>query len=100
KFWVVEPRVTLSGVSGLGTLLSGNYIGLERGKSDKPQRHFVGLEVAPTITDQPGRQYLLHATDLGSLGIGSPIYFRRLQVGQVTAYNLADDGKAIQLKIF
>ena len=35
KFWVVEPRVTLSGVSGLGTLLSGNYIGFEVGKSDK-----------------------------------------------------------------
>ena len=33
-FWVVEPRVTLSGVSGLGTLLSGNYIGFEAGKSD------------------------------------------------------------------
>src|SRR5215471_15724874 len=29
KFWVVEPRVTLSGVSGLGTLLSGNFIGFE-----------------------------------------------------------------------
>ena len=38
KFWVVEPRVTLSGVSGLGTLLSGNYIGFEAGKSDKKQR--------------------------------------------------------------
>src|SRR5262249_20325901 len=38
--------------------------------------------------------------DLGSLGIGSPIYFRRLQVGQVIGYNLADDGKTIQLKIF
>ena len=35
KFWVVEPRVTLSGVSGLGTLLSGNYIGFEVGKSEK-----------------------------------------------------------------
>ena len=30
KFWVVEPRVSLSGVSGLGTLLSGNYIGFAR----------------------------------------------------------------------
>ena len=41
KFWVVEPRVTLSGVSGLGTLLSGNYIGFEVGKSDKKQRRFT-----------------------------------------------------------
>jgi len=101
KFWVVEPRVTLSGVSGLGTLLSGNYIGFEVGKSDKQQRTFTGLEVAPIITrDQPGRQFVLRAENLGSLGIGSPIYYRRLEVGEVIAYDLAGDGKAVEIKVF
>jgi paraquat-inducible protein B len=101
KFWVVEPRVTLSGVSGLGTLLSGNFIGFEVGKSDKQQRNFTGLEVPPTITSgQPGRGFVLKANDLGSLGIGSPIYYRRLQVGQVIAYDLSSDGKAMDIKIF
>jgi len=101
KFWVVEPRVTLSGVSGLGTLLSGNYIGFEVGKSDKPQRRFTGLEVVPIITGgQPGRQFLLRAESLGSLGIGSPIYYRRLLAGQVIAYDLASDGKNIDIKVF
>ena len=101
KFWVVEARVTLSGVSGLGTLLSGNYIGFEIGKSKKEQRNFTGLEVAPIITGgQPGRQFLLKAANLGSLGIGSPIYYRRLQAGQVIAYDLSADGKAVDLKIF
>ena len=101
KFWVVEPRVTLSGVSGLGTLLSGNYIGFEAGKSDKTQRQFTGLEVPPIITGgQPGRQFVLKAENLGSLGIGAPVYYRRLQAGQVTAYELAGDGKAIEVKIF
>jgi paraquat-inducible protein B len=101
KFWVVEPRVTLSGVSGLGTLLSGNFIGFEVGKSDKRQRNFTGLEVPPIITGgQPGRQFVLKASDLGSLGIGSPIYYRRLQVGQVIAYDLSSDGKAMDIKIF
>ena len=101
KFWVVEPRITLSGVSGLGTLLSGNYIGFEAGKSDKKQRKFIGLEVPPIITgDQPGRQFVLKANDLGSLGVGSPIYYRRLQVGQVAAYDLAADGKAVDIKVF
>src|SRR5215813_4987582 len=86
KFWVVEPRVTLSGVSGLGTILSGNYIGFEPGKSHKKQRTFTGLEVAPLITlDQPGRQFVLKAENLGSLGVGSPVYYRRLQAGQVIA---------------
>ena len=101
KFWVVEPRVTLSGVSGLGTLLSGNYIGFEVGKSTKKQRTFTGLETPPIITcGQPGRQFVLKADDLGSLGIGSPIYYRRLQAGQVVAYDLARDGKALDIKIF
>jgi paraquat-inducible protein B len=101
KFWVVQARVTLSGVSGLGTLLSGNFIGFEVGKSDKQQRRFTGLEVPPIITGgQPGRQFVLKATDLGSLGIGSPIYYRRLQVGQVIAYDLSNDGKAMDIKIF
>jgi len=101
KFWVVEPRVTLGGVSGLSTLLSGNFIGFEVGKSDKPQRRFTGLEVPPIITSgQPGQQFVLSAKDLGSLGIGSPIYFRRLQVGQVIAYDLSSDGTAMNIKIF
>jgi paraquat-inducible protein B len=101
KFWVVEPRVTLSGVSGLSTLLSGNFIGFEVGKSDKSQRRFTGLDVPPIITSgQPGRQFVLKAKDLGSLGIGSPIYYRRLQVGQVIAYDLSSDGAAMNIKIF
>jgi paraquat-inducible protein B len=101
KFWVVEPRVTLSGVSGLGTLLSGNFIGFEVGKSNSKQRTFTGLEVPPIITSgQPGRQFVLKASDLGSLGIGSPIYYRRLQVGQVIAYDLSSDGAAMDIKIF
>src|SRR5262245_24296958 len=101
KFWVVEPRVTLSGVSGLGTLLSGNYIGFEVGKSSKQQRKFTGTEVPPIITSgQPGRQFVLTAENLGSLGVGSPIYYRRLAVGQIIAYDLASDGKRVDLKVF
>ncbi|NEX20953.1 MCE family protein [Thiorhodococcus mannitoliphagus] len=101
SFWVVQPRVTLSGVSGLGTLLSGNYIGFEKGKSTESQRRFIGLEVAPVITmDQPGKQFELTAADMGSLGIGSPLYFRRLQVGQVIASKLAADGDSVQFKVF
>ncbi len=101
KFWVVEPRVTLSGVSGLGTLLAGNYIGFEVGRSKNTQRKFVGLEVPPAITsDQAGRQFALKADSLGSVGIGSPIYYRRLLAGQVIGYSLAVDGKGVDIKVF
>src|SRR5215472_2826938 len=101
RFWVVEPRVTLSGVSGLGTLLSGNFIGFEQGKSSRSARNFTGLEVAPVVTGgQPGRTFRLKADDLGSLGIGAPVYYRRLQAGQVIAFKLASDGKVIDLEVF
>src|SRR5262245_60338356 len=101
KFWVVEPRVTLSGVSGLGTLLSGNYIGFEVGKSTKKERRFTGLETPPPITSgQAGRQFSLRAHNLGSLGIGSPVDYRRLQAGQVLGSTLAPDGKAVDVQIF
>jgi paraquat-inducible protein B len=101
KFWVVEPRVTLSGVSGLGTLLSGNYIGFEAGKSATQQWTFTGLETPPIITGgQPGRPFVLKAERLGSLGIGAPVYYRSLQAGQIIAYNLGGDGQGIDVTIF
>lgn len=101
KFWVVAPRVTLSGISGIGTLLSGNYIGLIPGKSKKKQEQFIGLEVPPVIpVDQPGREYVLRADTLGSLGIGSPLSYRRLNVGEVIGYDLAGDGQSFNIKVF
>ena len=100
RFWIVEPRVTLSGVSGLGTLISGNYIGLQAGRSTEEQRRFVGLETPPAITDQPGRRFTLQASDLGSLGIGAPIYYRRFTVGEIAAYALSPDGKGVSMTVF
>ena len=100
RFWIVEPRVTLSGVSGLGTLLSGNYIGIQPGKSKKERRQFVGLDTPPAITDQPGRRFVLKAPDLGSIGIGAPLYFRRLKVGEVASYALAADGSGVDITVF
>jgi paraquat-inducible protein B len=81
-------------------LLAGNYIGFEPGKSQTAQSSFTGLEVPPIATGIPGRQFVLKAPDLASLGTGSPIYYRRLQVGQVVAYDLSADGKGMDIKVF
>src|SRR4030095_11420147 len=99
KFWVVEPRISLSGVSGLNTLLSGNYIGFQAGKSSEAQSLFFALEEPPIITDQPGRQFVLKSNSLGSLGVGAPVYYRRLPVGQVVAYTLSPDGKSVEITV-
>lgn len=101
RFWVVRPRIGTSGVSGIDTLLSGSYIEVDGGKSDEDKFEFTGLEVPPVISsDVPGKVFFLNADDLGSLDIGSPIYYRRINVGQITAYKLSDDGKNVELQTF
>lgn len=101
RFWVVRPRVGMGGVSGLGTLLSGSYIGADTGGSDKRKTHFKGLETPPPLThNEEGSTFLLSSDDLGSLDIGSPVYYRRIQVGRVVAYHLDDDGKGVTVQVF
>src|SRR5450830_118729 len=100
-YWVVRPRLGASGVTGLGTLLSGAYIGADAGTSEETSKEFTGLEVQPIVTrDASGKQFVLHTTDLGSLDIGSPVFYRRIKVGQVAAYDLDEDGKGVSLRIF
>ncbi|SJZ32709.1 paraquat-inducible protein B [Trichlorobacter thiogenes] len=101
RFWVVRPRITGSSVSGLGTLTAGAYIGMDAGKSKEDKTAFTGLEAPPVVTmDMPGRQFVLHATDIGSLSVGSPIFFRHLQVGEVVSSDLEKDGETVTLRVF
>ena len=101
RFWVVRARISGGNVSGLGTLMGGSYIGVDAGVSKEPQLAFKGLEMPPLVTmDLPGRQFILRAADIGSLDIGSPIYYRRIQVGEVIAYELDKNGNGVTLKTF
>jgi len=101
RFWVVRARVAAGGVSGLSTLFSGAYIGLDPGKPGKTATHFEGLEVPPVVTtDLPGEHFVLRAASLGSLNVGAPVYFRRIEVGQVVGYQLDEDGQAVTVKVF
>jgi paraquat-inducible protein B len=110
QFWVVRPRLGLSGVSGLNTLVSGAYIGVDanNGKdadgksvSDEEKTEFVGLEAPPEVThDRPGKRFTVRATDLGSLDVGSPVYYRRISVGQVIGYQLDSTGHFVNIQIF
>lgn len=101
RFWMVSARVSGSAVSGLGTLLSGTYVGLDAGKSSEARREFTALDDAPVVSfDVPGRYFVLHAETLGSIGVGTPVYFRRMPAGQVTGYRLGEHGKRIEVRVF
>jgi len=101
RFWVVRPRISGATVSGLSTLISGAYVGMEIGTSSEQRDRFVVLETPPVVTgDVPGRFFVLRTGNLGSLDRGTPIFFRRLQVGQVSSYALSEDGQRFDVMIF
>jgi paraquat-inducible protein B len=101
RFWVVRPRITGASITGLGTLVSGAYIDVDVGHSSVAQRQFTGLEVPPIVTaGLPGREFVLHASDLGSLNIGSPVFYRHMSAGQVVAYALDPSGASVTIKVF
>ncbi|MDE1146124.1 MAG: MlaD family protein [Azospirillaceae bacterium] len=101
RFWVVRPRFAETGVSGLNTLLSGSYIGVDAGHSDSQRKEFTGLEDPPVVaSDVPGQRYVLHTDDIGSLAAGSPVFYKRIPVGHVERYTLDEDGRRITLRIF
>jgi paraquat-inducible protein B len=101
KFWIVSPRISGASVTGLATLISGAYIGMEIGKAPETQRDFVALETQPVVSGEaPGRFFLLKTATLGSLDTGTPIYFRRLEVGEVASYELDPGGQSLTVKVF
>ncbi|MEJ2214955.1 MAG: MlaD family protein, partial [Gammaproteobacteria bacterium] len=100
KFWVVRPRISLRGASGLGTLISGSYIAIEPGQGEL-QKHFVGLEEPPVVTaDVAGKEIILRADQLGSIDNGSPVYFRGIQAGEIQGYELGNDRNSVFIHAF
>jgi paraquat-inducible protein B len=101
RFWVVRPRIAGGTVSGISTLISGSHIGMDIGTSQKARRDFTGLESPPVLASgAPGREFVLKSGSIGSLDIGSPVFFRKLQVGQIVSYALDPDGAGMTVHVF
>lgn len=102
QFWIVKPRFFAGAVSGLETLVSGTYIELQPAVSGgRPQRHFTGLETPPVLTsDVPGHTFLLQAARLGSITLGSPVFYRDLDAGEVLGWDLGDMAETVTIHAF
>lgn len=100
RFWLVKPSVSLAGITGLETLVSGNYITASPGEGE-PTREFTALSEAPPLADtEPGLHLTLKAERLGSLGRDSPVFYKQIQVGRVKSYVLAEDQSVVEVKLF
>ena len=101
RFWIVSPRITRSGISGLSTFFSGTYIGMSPGTNSDDQTYYMGEDRPPVIAPtEAGRRFYLLADSLGSIDIGAPIFYKQLQVGEVIDFKLLDKNAGVQLEMF
>lgn len=101
RFWVVRPRVSASGLSGLGTLITGAYVELDPGEGPEEVTHFDGLEAPPvTKSSVPGLRLTLKAESGGSLGVDSPVYYRGFEVGRVELRAFDPAEKTTRFEVF
>ncbi len=99
QFWLVKPQVSFAGVTGLGTLLKGNYIGIKVGPGELANE-FWALDGPPQMDEStPGLHITLKADQLGSLHIGSPITYKKIKIGTVQKYALNKTGDGVNIRI-
>ncbi|MBW4708367.1 MCE family protein [Roseobacter sp. YSTF-M11] len=94
SFWVVRPELTVQGVSGLDTVLSGIFIEGSWDSEIGPARFtFKGLEIPPLFRPgQEGLQIALRTTSGGALTDNSPILFRGIEIGRVGPARISPQG--------
>ena len=100
-FWIVNARINTTEISGLGTLLSGAYVEVDWDSEPGTRKdEFDGLEQAPlTKRDTPGLRLTLNADEAGYIYVGSPVFYRQLEIGRVERRRLAPDGRQVLFDI-
>ncbi|BCG63838.1 MAG: hypothetical protein methR_P1575 [Methyloprofundus sp.] len=96
-FWLVTPKVSITEITGLDTIMSGNYIQMHPGDGAE-QRKFIALSKPPVLDDAEGLHIDIFADHLGSIARGSKVYFREIPVGEVLDYELSEAQNGVIIK--
>lgn len=98
QFWLVKPQASLTGISGLDALVSGNYIAILPG-SGEVKTTFTALANSPAIQPDPtGLSVTLRSKDLGSISVGSKIYYKKIPIGEVYNFKLDHETDKVRIK--
>ncbi|WP_299691537.1 MlaD family protein [uncultured Vibrio sp.] len=100
RFWLVKPTASLSGISGLDALVSGNYIAIHPSETkQEPETVFHALESSPSdLLVSEGLNISLTTQDLGGVSVGSQIVYRKIPIGEVYNYQLNENGKSVTIQ--
>ena len=101
QIWIVRARYSSAGISGLNTLVTGNYVEVQTGVSEKEQRYFTGLENPPvTPPGVPGLRFKLVADQAGGLGPGASIIYKGIRVGKLETRVFHPESGAVEFNAF
>jgi paraquat-inducible protein B len=96
-FWIVRPEVGAGGLSGLETIVSGPYIQVQPG-SGKEQKKFIGAEEPPILEQsKSGLEIILTTPQINTLSVGSPVYYRGIEVGAVEYFVLSTNSTEVEI---
>ncbi|CAG20330.1 PqiB family protein [Photobacterium profundum] len=99
RFWLVKPKASITGISGLDALVSGNYIALQPGEG-KTTKKFTALDTQPADTPLgEGLTLQLRSPDLASVSIGSQVFYKKIPVGEVYNYTLSQNRKQVLIDV-
>jgi len=101
RFWVVRPRVSLTGFAGLETIAGPQYIDVFPGDGP-PAKTFRALAEPPVVDniDPDGLTFTLLTGRRGSLRPGAPITYRQVHVGDVLDVKLSDDASQVRVECY
>jgi paraquat-inducible protein B len=98
-FWIVRPEVGIGNITGLGTIISGPYIEALPGNGSARDT-FEGSDTSPAALEEKGVKLILIAAHRGSLRVGSPVYYRGIEVGAVQELRLSEDARRVEVDVF
>ena len=98
-FSLVRPSISLNGVSGLETLVSGVYIECTPGPKGPLAESFRGTAnqlAEEDRSDAAGFRVVIRAAST-AVGAGAPVLYRGVQVGKIVGKTLSADGRSADL---
>jgi len=101
EFWSVNPRISLNGISGLNTLVSGTYINMSTNLEGASIRDFVALSAPPiTPSGTPGLHVTLNSNAEFAFKEGDPVIYKGLKVGEFESIYFNFDERVVYYNTF
>lgn len=96
-FWIVRPEVKIGAISGLRTIVSGEYIAIQPG-GGSPTNVFMGADKEPVPAQPKSLHITLLSPNVDSLQEKSPIFYRGIDVGEVQSFQLDSNSQDVVIE--